>query len=164
MNSNLYAFFWGKEGPYRCFSQWYPSEFRDDAGLVYCNCEQYMMAHKAALFGDTDTFQAIMNETDPAKIKKLGRLVKHFDEDIWKQNRYNIVFQGNYLKFTQNSNLKTILLGTNNRIIAEASPYDDIWGIGLRESVAKNKPRSEWPGMNLLGQALMLVRDMIRKD
>lgn len=157
--SDLYILFYGhRTGIYRSFSQWYPIKFKDDYGIIYHNTEQYMMAHKAALFGDTDTMTDILNETDPAKIKKLGRKVRNFDEDLWHQNRFNIVFQGNYLKFSQNPQIKAILLSTDDKLIAEASPYDDIWGIGLRESIAKNMSRSKWPGKNLLGKALMRVR------
>ena len=39
-------------------------------------------------------------------------------------------------------------------------PTDTIWGIGITENEAKNgKP---WRGQNLLGKALMYVRDDLR--
>lgn len=160
MTSELYAFFYNhRNGPYHIFSQWYPSKFVDNTGTIYHNAEQYMMIQKAALFQDSDSIALMYNESNPAILKKLGRSIKNFDEEIWKQHRYNIVFQGNYLKFTQNPQLQKILLDTKDKIIAEASPTDDIWGIGLREQVARKKNRFEWPGQNLLGKALMKVRE-----
>ena len=50
-------------------------------------------------------------------------------------------------------------MDTEGCTIAEASPYDRIWGIGI--SVAEAGDGDEWRGTNLLGIALMRVRDMI---
>ena len=66
------------------------------------------------------------------------------------------------LKFSQNQELKTLLLSTDDSILVEASSYDNIWGIGLNESDAKNTKMEDWPGQNLLGKALMEVRDFLR--
>ena len=48
----------------------------------------------------------------------------------------------------------------DNAIIAEASPYDKIWGIGLRSNPGLTK--KDWKGQNLLGQILMDVRNDLR--
>jgi ribA/ribD-fused uncharacterized protein len=73
------------------------------------------------------------------------------------------VVEGNLHKFSQDENLKEFLLNTNERILVEASPMDKIWGIGL----AADHPNIEnpilWKGENLLGFALMEVRDELRK-
>jgi ribA/ribD-fused uncharacterized protein len=54
------------------------------------------------------------------------------------------------------------LMSTGNKILVEASPLDTIWGIGLgRENTKANNPNT-WRGKNLLGFALMEVRDEIR--
>lgn len=63
-------------------------------------------------------------------------------------------------KFSQNPDLKKALVRTGDAILVEASPFDKIWGIGISAKDAqKNKP---WEGENLLGKALMEVRDNIR--
>lgn len=54
--------------------------------------------------------------------------------------------------------LKEILLATGDRIIVEASPYDRIWGVGLSEE-DDDLYTGNWKGQNLLGKALMEVRD-----
>ena len=65
-------------------------------------------------------------------------------------------------KFGQNARLKNYLLSTENKILIEASPYDQIWGIGLgKESPDATQPE-KWNGQNLLGFALMEVRDELR--
>ena len=58
--------------------------------------------------------------------------------------------------------LQAILLATGKRKIAEASPYDKIWGIGLDERTAVGMSHTMWPGQNLLGKVLMQLRDELR--
>jgi ribA/ribD-fused uncharacterized protein len=124
--------------------------------------EQYMMAEKAKLFNDSETLNLIMDETDQKTIKDLGRMVKNFNSNIWDENKYNIVLKGNFAKFSQNNNLKEFLLSTNDSIIVEASPYDKVWGIGMKQDDKNILDVSKWKGENLLGFALMEVRDMLR--
>ena len=63
------------------------------------------------------------------------------------------------LQFSQNHQLKTILLETAGTVLAEASPSDRKWGIGLAEDDPHAKRRKMWRGRNLLGEVLMEVRD-----
>ena len=44
------------------------------------------------------------------KVKKLGRGVQNYDEAYWESRRYKIVLFGVRLKFTQNPELKDILI------------------------------------------------------
>ena len=97
------------------------------------------------------------------KAKKLGRQIKHFDEQIWLEQRFDIVVKGNYLKFSQNPELKQFLLNTSYRVIVEASPVDPIWGIGMAADHRDAANPKRWKGLNLLGFALMQVRDQLEK-
>ena len=158
-------YFWGhtpnhKKMTKSCFSQWYDVYFEVD-GEQYHTTEQYMMASKARLFGDEDTRSEIMNSYSPAEYKKLGRKVKGFDATIWDEKKLDIVVEGNKAKFGQNQDLKEFLLATDNAILVEASPYDKIWGIGLDREAALNGSVEDWDGENLLGCALMEVRDWL---
>lgn len=143
-----------------CLSQWWKSNFMAD-GVRYCCMEQFMMAQKAALFGDEEIRQQILACTDPAGIKQLGRQVRNFDPAVWDQAKYTIILNGNWRKFSQNPRLRSFLLSTGDRFLAEASPYDTIWGIGLTADQAAD-PR-DWRGENLLGLALMEVRDELAR-
>lgn len=145
-----------------CFSQWWFSDFRS-AEHVYCCMEQFMMANKAELFEDENIRQQILKSSDPKQIKALGRKVKNFDEKTWNEVKYSIVLNGNFLKFTQDPKLRDFLLSTNDHILAEASPYDRIWGIGMDEKHEHAQIPVKWKGQNLLGFALMEVRDEIRR-
>lgn len=154
-------FFWRPYEEYGVFSQWYKSVFTD--GSFYYNCaEQYMMARKASLMGDLKTFTEIMNETNPKEIQRLGRIVNNFDKDLWNREKKNIVVWASLLKFSQNSELKKILLGTGDKILVEASPYDDIWGIKMAINDRDIMNVNKWRGENLLGFSLMEARDIIR--
>ena len=55
------------------------------------------------------------------------------------------------------------MLSTGDKVLVEASPVDTIWGIGLGKENEKAKNVAMWRGKNLLGFALMEVRDEIRK-
>lgn len=145
-----------------CFSQWYPAGF--GTGVLKYRCmEQYMMAMKARLFGDQAAEQEIMAASEPGKIKALGRRVQNFDEGVWDQFKYAIVCTGNYYKFTQNEPLRRFLLKTGDAILAEASPYDRVWGIGMEQNHPDVGNPARWQGENLLGFALMEVRVEIRR-
>ena len=68
-----------------------------------------------------------------------------------------------YRMFKLHPELKKRLLATNNKILVEASPYDNIWGIGISATKAIKMNPVDWPGQNMLGQALMLVRTELQK-
>lgn len=164
---NKYLFFWGhqpnKDGSISktCFSQWWLSSFVVD-NVTYKTAEHWMMAKKAELFGDKAILEKIIHANSPAEAKKLGREVKNYVDTVWLENRYEIVRQGNFHKFSQNAALKEFLVHTNERILVEASPVDPIWGIVMAAD-HKDAPNPEkWKGLNLLGFALMEVRDELK--
>lgn len=143
-----------------CLSQWWPCSFIID-GIEYASAEHWMMAAKARLFDDFDAVPAILAAGTPAEAKKLGRLVRGFDEDAWTARRFELVVEGNVAKFGQDEALREFLLGTANRVLVEASPRDRIWGIGLGAANERATDPSAWRGLNLLGFALMEARDRL---
>jgi ribA/ribD-fused uncharacterized protein len=160
-----YVFFWGhqpsKSGvTASCFSQWYGARFVVD-GQTYPTAEHFMMAEKAALFGDQETRQQVFQAPNPGAAKALGRQVRGFNEAEWVDNRFSIVVRANKAKFSQNAELQQFLMQTGSRILVEASPVDRIWGIGLAGDDEKSKNPNLWRGLNLLGFALMQVREAI---
>lgn len=163
-----YVFFWGhtqkdNEITKTCFSQWYPCTFVVD-GITYYTAEQYMMAQKALLFQDEDIFHEIMEAKHPKEYKALGRKIRGFDEKVWNEKKGQIVIEGNYAKFSQNESLKEFLLTTGNRVLVEASPYDKVWGIKLAANTPNIENPTIWKGENLLGFALMEVREMLEGE
>eukprot|EP00904_Undaria_pinnatifida_P007738 jgi/Undpi1/4094/HiC_scaffold_16.g07461.m1 len=136
-----------------------------DAGVTtYYNAEQWMMASKARHFRDRKTLRQIMNTEDPREMKALGRLVKDFDASVWDDVGFDLVVKGNLEKFRQNPIFRDTLLATGSKILAEASPFDNEWGIGLHASDPDALVQSRWPGFNKLGEALMDVRTKLREE
>ena len=74
-----------------------------------------------------------------------------------------IVKAGNRAKFEQNPDLMNLLLDTGDAILAEASPWDKIWEIGLYARTAKTTDPTDWPGQNLLGKTMMELREEFRQ-
>ena len=166
-SESKFLFFWGhqrnKDGSISktCFSQWWLSSFEVDK-VIYKTAEHWMMAQKAELFKDNEVLEKILQAKSPAEAKKLGREVKNYNENLWLAARYDIVKQGNYHKFSQNPELKTFLLNTKDRVLVEASPVDAIWGIGMAGDHKDVLDPEKWQGLNLLGFALMEVRDELK--
>ena len=138
-------------------SNWYLSNFTLN-GIVYTSMEQYMMYMKAITFDDIETAGKILNTTDVATIKTLGRQVRNYNDSIWAGMRQIIVYEGLKAKFSQNSTLREMLLNTGSSILAECAVKDKIWGIGLSMSDPNRFNITNWKGSNLLGYSLMLVR------
>lgn len=159
--TNDYVFFWKLGHENEEFSNWYPSPFVIE-GIEYKFCEQYMMAKKALLFGDAENYRKIMSSNDPETCKKLGKLIYPFYPVIWDSCKEEIMFNANLAKFSQNPELKAKLLATDDAVLAEASPYDTIWGIGMEAGDKGAENPDNWKGQNLLGQALMKVRDNLQ--
>lgn len=161
-----YLFFWShKKSSHltvNCFSQWYDCKFQVH-DVVYHSAEQYMMAEKAKLFNDEETLLAILSTQNPGKAKALGRQVKNFNQEVWDKYKFEIVKRGNFHKFYQNKELLDFLLNTKNHVLVEASPVDDIWGIGMAKEHENAKAPYFWKGENLLGFNLMEVRDLLNE-
>lgn len=161
-----FLFFWGHQQRRNgsigtaCMSQWWPAPFTVDE-LTYRTAEHFMMVSKARLFGDESAASRILAAESPREAKALGRAVRGFDEEVWKASRYRVVVDGNTAKFAQNPELLLYLTSTTGRVLVEASPEDQIWGIGLAADNNRSRRPSQWRGLNLLGFALMDVREKL---
>jgi len=160
-----YVLFWGHQEhgsqvTKSCFSQWYESRF-EESGKVFLTAEHCMMYRKARLFGDDAAAQKVLSAQNPGAAKAIGREVVGFDQALWAEKRFEIVVNANLAKFSQSSTLRAFLLSTGDRVLVEASPVDSIWGIGLAQDDAGAEDPARWKGLNLLGFALMDVRDQL---
>ena len=188
-NVEDYVFFLDKdEVPYGCFSNAYREKNGGHAGLresiegcdsppkFWC-VNQELHYRKAVIFGDDETANLILAETEDAgKIKHLGRMVKGYDDAKWTELRYDVAKDAIHGKFSSDEELKKILLDTKEKIIVEAAT-DDVWGIGCVEFSSEEKKGAkitetrlwavepkEWKGENLLGRCLMDVRTKLRES
>ena len=163
MENDNYIYFWHEYLKYGYLSNWYESHFIVD-DIPYVHTEQFFMAQKALLFNDQATFELIMQAKTPDECKQLGKQVKNFDQATLDAHQEEIMYRGNFAKFSQNPVLKDLLLATGDKRLAEASPYDAKWGIKLDEATARTINSADWPGQNLLGKCLEKVREELRKE
>jgi hypothetical protein len=156
--TDTHIYFYGS-----AYSQWAMRDIEIDGSVFNCN-EQYMMYKKAELFGDEHAINHIMSAFDPSVQKSWGRKVKKFDKDKWEAIAKDVVYEANYAKFTQNEDCLKELMASGDKIIVEASPYDCIWGIGMSCDDPGVTDEKNWRGTNWLGEAIMKVRENIRKQ
>lgn len=163
-----YIFFWGHTNKYSkaagefMLSQWYNAPFYVNE-ISYQSAAHWMMARKAMLFGDQETFKKIINADRPEEVRALSRNIKNFDETTWQEWKYDVVKEGNFHKFNQSKKLKAYLLSTTDHVLVEANPLDSIWGIGLPQDSKLAKNPYTWNGLNLLGFALMETREYLKQ-
>lgn len=155
--------FFHEYGPNGWFSNWYPAVFTVD-GVTYLNAEQYLMHQKALCCGDAATAERVMENPDPKTVKLLGRAITPYDEGKWAAVRQEVIYRGLLAKFGQNSGLKHQLLATGDALIAECSPNDRIWGIGIPLEDPRHQDPAQWQGQSILGNALMRVRETLRSE
>ena len=119
------------------------------------------MIEKALLFDKSKASQ-IAYETHPYQVKMLGRKVRNYNETKWNEVRYDKMVEVLRAKFSQNEDLKQILLQTGDRILVEGSPYDNIWGVKVDWKDDRILDEKNHKGLNLLGKALMQVRNELK--
>ena len=150
--TDTHVYFWRNNTP---FSNFYHKPFLYKGHKLLFS-EQAFMIEKALQF-------------DPSKVdliasvkhaKSIGREIRNYNDRIWSAKRYHAMVQALEAKFADQE-LREILLATGDRIIVEASPYDKIWGVGLSEN-DDDLYAGNWKGQNLLGKALMEVRDKLK--
>ena len=120
------------------------------------------MATKALMMGDLESFQAISTAGDLQSAKAYGRGVRNSDQNLWTMHLADIAIDVVRQKFEADDECRQVLMTTGDKILAEAAPYDKIWGIGLRLNDARVHDPGQWQGKRVLGFALMKVRDHLR--
>jgi len=155
---NSMVFFWGKDDP---FSNFYYTPFKHK-NILFKWSEQAVMYEKAMLFGSIQVAKEILRAPTPQACKQLGRSRKiAFNQDVWDEQKETVYFNVLLSKFS-NPKLKKVLLETNDKLLAEASPYDKIWGIGYAWDHPNALYPDRWKGQNLLGKVLMDVRETLK--
>lgn len=157
LETDTHVLFYGAQD---AFSNFHPARFTYE-GRTFHTSEQCFMYMKARLFNDADLADRIAAEPKPGAAKALGRKVRGFKEAVWLGHRKRLMVAANLSKYTQSPLLAGALLATGTKALAEASPTDRIWGIGLSAADPRAKDPTQWRGLNLLGQSLHEVRGAI---
>lgn len=161
--------FWKETQGNGYLSNWARSVFTLD-GVQYNCVEQYIMAMKARRACTLEgaaldaRIAPIMSATSPRQQKALGRALP-LDHKRWtERDKWTAQLEGARAKFSQDERLCVRLLQTGTKPIAEASPSDAIFGIGLAPSDPLAQDPQNWRGSNILGRVLMQVREEARES
>lgn len=144
-------------------SNWYISPFDLD-GKHFTSVEQYIMYRKCMAFGDADSAEAVLKTDDTAQQQKIGRNAFGYIDSVWAGMRQMVAIRGLLAKFSQNDDLKQKLLATDNAVLVECAGSDKIWACGIRLNDDRRKDASNWTGQNILGFALMEVREQMKTN
>lgn len=149
-----YVFFWTKQDVY---SNFYYTPFTHQ-GIKFKWAEQAIMYRKAKLFRAHEIAERVLLASHPNECKSLGRSKDiPFDNAVWDNNKL-FIFEEIILDKFKDPKLLAIMKSTGDRKFVEASPYDKIWGIGMKEDHPDATNRTKWKGQNLLGQVLDNVK------
>lgn len=167
--TDKYVLFWSGE-----FSNFYPYgnvekdkirnleplNFENEDG-IWKTSEHYFMWQKAKFFNDEKAAEAIKEAYHPSVAKMLGRGVEHFNDEAWDEVKYDAMHKAVYSKFSQIEHCKKVLLSDKYKGLhfVEASPFDNVWGIGIHFNDHLADDEKNWRGQNLLGKCLDQVRE-----
>ena len=114
-------------------------------GKVWPTVEHYFQAMKSLIDSEHEIIRLARG---PGEAKKLGQAVRMRSD--WEDVKFTFMLIALRAKFSQHPQMKEILIKTGDRDIYEDSPYDKIWGTGIRGGIGV--------GSNKLGKALMQLR------
>lgn len=166
--TDKYVCFWGS-----VFSNFHPCKIHvmydlwDDvnynADFTFKSSEQYFMWLKARYFFDDNIADEILKAKTPKDAKSLGRKVRGFEEEEWEHAREEAMYDAVYEKFSQNEDLKEILLNPifDGKHFVEGSPTDKVYGVGIKWDSPEIGDETNWNGLNLLGKILDDVRETL---
>lgn len=150
-----YCVFWKSPHP---FNPLVLSPFEVN-GTVYSCPEQYVAAQKARLFLDYKSYDLIMAATTGRDFRGLSKCIRGYNHDTWLKERYRLMIDANYYKFSQNRQMRDRLQDTGSCVMVYANPHDRVWGVGMDGDHPDILNSDRWQGDNLLGRALMHVRE-----
>lgn len=132
---------------YGCFSNFsrHPIMLK---GKTWPTSEHYFQAQK---FAGTPYEEEVRLAKTPTIAARMSRRRTMPVRKDWESVKDSIMHEVVLAKFTQHSDLRTILLATGDAKIVEHTENDDYWGDG-----------GDGSGKNRLGRVLMRVREELR--
>ena len=112
--------------------------------------EHYFQAQK---FVGTPILETIRMLSRPREAFDMSRdpRYSHWRRNDWEEVKEDVMYKALQAKFSQNDDLRKLLLGTGKKKLIEHSPYDSYWGDG-----------GDGSGKNRLGELLMRLRREMR--
>lgn len=139
-------YFYKINDEYGCFSNFAHYDFELD-GKRWATSEHYFQAQK---FCGTKYEEIIRLLDTPMKAAEMGRNRDLPLRKDWEQVKDDVMRKAVWEKFTQNKEIRDILMSTEKETIIEKTTNDYYWGCGKDGS-----------GKNMLGIILMEVREKL---
>jgi ribA/ribD-fused uncharacterized protein len=134
-------------------------------GTMYNSAKQAIAAELAKIFNDQESLQKIMIADTPEEVSyELDDVPGEENQVKWNDNIKQLLYDVNIAKFNQYPELVTRLLETKTAVLGAYIPNDNLIGIGLSLDNIQSKNPINWTGQNLLGKALMDIREKFRMD
>jgi ribA/ribD-fused uncharacterized protein len=140
------------EGEYKFLSTFEMDGFKEN-NLHYNSVEHYFQSKKFEVT-NPEAAKEIRESENSQEANVAGRTHKKMRPD-WDSIKYEVMYNANYLKFSQNANLKEKLLRTGDVRIAQLSDQEFYWSENFEE-----KPK----GRSLLGKILMEIRSKLKEN
>jgi len=140
--------FYSASDEYGCFSSFYPCQVTID-GKTWPTTEHYFQAQK---FRDQAQQEAIRRAKTPKIAATMGRDRKKKLRRDWESVKVDVMRKAVREKFTQDPQLREMLLSTGDQELVEHTARDKYWGDG-----------GDGRGRNILGRILMNVREELRE-
>ena len=133
----------------------------------YNSAQQAIYAEIAKAFNDEENLKKIMLADTPDEVQYEVSNVPgdaETNETKWNDLTKQLIYDINIAKFNQYPELAARLLETKNAILGAYIPNDTLIGIGLSLDNFQSKNPINWTGQNILGKALMDIREKIRSE
>ena len=155
------VYFHKPEEPYGFLSNWYPVDIVVD-GKRFSSTEQYIMYRKCMILEDETAAKQVMATDDLEQQQAIGRKAQNYNNTVWDGICQVIAMRGLLAKFSQHDDLKQKLLETGDAYLVECAKSDRRWacGVGLYDEAKRDIDL--WKGKNILGFALMEVRESLK--
>lgn len=134
-------------------------------GTMYNSAHQAISAELAKAFNDQEGLQRIMLADTPNEIVyRLDNVPGEANETKWNDTTKQLLYDINIAKFNQYPELSARLLETKTAVLGAYVPDDTLIGIGISLDSVQSKNPINWTGQNLLGKALMDIREKLKTD
>lgn len=143
---------------YRWLSNMYTTNVDWYDGYSYPSSETIYQMEKLRGIIDDDKLYEIFNTLDGYSSKKEIKKYKDIIRPEWHLIKNGIMYEILYKKFTDNNQIKSLLISTNNLYLEETNNWGDTyWGKihNVSTTFVENEERI---GSNILGILLMSIR------
>lgn len=141
--------FYSTKDAYGCFSNFSAHSFRLK-NKMWKTTEHYFQAQK---FAGTEHEEELRLVASPMVVARMGRSRQRPLRNDWEIVKDDIMREALKAKFTQNEDLRKILLETGDAQLVEHTKNDSYWGDG-----------GDGNGKNMLGILLMELREELKKE